>query len=110
MDQQARRVIQLRLKREELANRIRQLAKEGAVSFSDHALDRMEERGISDLQVQRVLTSGEIRGAVEPGRNEGEWKCKVVDRVKGMREVGVATLVIRNAKLFVKTVEWEDPK
>jgi hypothetical protein len=110
MDQQARRVIQLRLERETLTERIRELARKGAVSFSDHAFDRMDERGISDVQVQRVLQSGEIRGDIEPGRNAGEWKCKVVDQVKGMREIGVATLIIRNAKLFIKTVEWEDPQ
>lgn len=68
----------------------------------------MDERGISDLQVERALRTGEIRGEVEPGRGTGEWKCKIVERMKGMREIGVATVLIKNSKLFIKTVEWED--
>lgn len=76
--------------------------------FSDHALDRMEERGITTLDVVRVLKIGGIKGEVEAGRAAGEWKCKVVARVKGSREIGVITIVVAQRRLFVKTVEWED--
>jgi hypothetical protein len=96
---------------DEMLARIQHLAADSKnVGFSDHAEDRMEERGITDLDVFRVLRTGEISGAIEPGKHEGEWKCKVVAPVKGRREVGVATLVIRNRKLRIKTVEWEDLK
>lgn len=105
-----KRVIALRLERAKLEQRIHELAEQGEVSFSDHAYERMDERSISDVQVIRVLKTGEIRGDIEPGNRNGEWKCKIVERVKGMREIGVATVVIRNARLFIKTVEWEDPK
>lgn len=70
----------------------------------------MDERGITDLDALRVLRTGEISGPIEPGKYVGEWKCKVVGVVKGRREVGVATLLIRNRKLRIKTVEWEDLK
>jgi hypothetical protein len=70
----------------------------------------MDLRGITDLDVLRVLRNGYISGPIEPGRNEGEWKCKIVAPVKGRREVGVVTLLIRNRKLRIKTVEWEDLK
>ena len=73
-----------------------------------HALDRMEERGITTLDVLRVLQAGEIVGKVEAGKNLGEWKCKVVERRKRARAIGVATVVIKASKLLVKTVEWED--
>ena len=68
----------------------------------------MVERGITDLDTYRVFKAGEISGEIEPGRNPGEWKCKVVAPIKGRREVGVVTVVIRNRRLKVKTVEWED--
>lgn len=88
---------------------IRGLAADSAnVAMGYHALDRMEERGITTLDVLRVLQAGEIVGKVEAGKNLGEWKCKVVERRKRARAIGVATVVIKASKLLVKTVEWED--
>ena len=88
---------------------IRALA-EGRVGpgFSEHALDRMDERGITTLDVVRVLRIGGIKGEIGSGRSAGEWKCKVVAKIKGSREIGVITIVVAQRKLFVKTVEWED--
>lgn len=94
---------------DEVLTRIKRLAKDSKnVAFSTHAEDRMDERGITDLDALRVLRTGEIVGAIEPGKKEGEWKCKIVAPVKGRREVGVVTLLIRNSRLRIKTVEWED--
>src|SRR5690606_9076078 len=101
MHEAQKRVIALRLEREQLQARIHELARKGEVSFSDHALERMDERGISDVQVERALRTGEIRGEIEPGRRAGEWKCKIVELMKGMRELGVATVVIRNSRLYI---------
>ena len=95
----------------EMLARIQHLAKDSKnVWFSTHAEDRMDERGITDLEALRVIRSGEISGPIEPGKNEGEWKCKIVAPIKGRREVGVVTILIRNRKLRIKTVEWEDLK
>lgn len=88
---------------------IHEIAKDSCnVAFSDHADERMEERSISDLDALRVLRTGTISGNISPGKYPGEWKCKVVAPIKGRREVGVVTLLIRKRKLRVKTVEWED--
>jgi hypothetical protein len=78
------------------------------VKFSNHALDRMEERGIATMDALRVLRGGSIKGAIEAGKAKGEWKCKVVKPMKGAREIGVITIVMAAGRLFVKTVEWED--
>lgn len=92
-----------------LINQIRQSARDSNnVAFSDHALDRMEERDITILDALRVLRMGDIVGEIEMGRGAGEWKCKVVAKRKGSRDIGVATVVHRSGRLFVKTVEWED--
>lgn len=105
------RVEQIAPRPAEMLARIQHLAKDSKnVAFSDHAEERMDERGITDLDALRVLRTGEISGPIEPGKYAGEWKCKIVAPVKGRREVGVATLLIRNRKLRVKTVEWEDIK
>jgi hypothetical protein len=88
---------------------IRRLAAQsGNVSFSDHALDRMEERDLTTLDVVRALRIGDIAGNIEAGNGMGEWKCKVVERRKRARDIGVATIVMKDSKLFIKTVEWED--
>jgi hypothetical protein len=93
----------------DLQKRIRELAQDSKnVGFFDHADDRMDERGISDLDALRVLRNGDIAGPITAGAYPGEWKCKVVGVVKGRREIGVVVLTIRNRKLRVKTVEWED--
>ncbi len=77
------------------------------VILGDHALERMEERGITDAQVYEVLRTGHV--AEPPALTElGEWKCKVVNELRGGREVGVMTIILKTGKLFIKTVEWED--
>jgi hypothetical protein len=88
---------------------VHQLAKSTEnISWSDHALERMEERDISDVVAVEVLRRGTSEGAIEQGKNVGEWKIKMTMPVKGRREVGVVVLTVRNARLYVKTVEWED--
>jgi Domain of unknown function (DUF4258) len=78
------------------------------VGFTDHALVRMEERDIFDVDVFRVLKNGRIKGSVSSAKREGECLVKIVDKIKGQREVGVVTVIIRQSKLLVITVEWED--
>jgi hypothetical protein len=102
-------VIPLKLRPSDCQEVIRRLAREsGKVLFSMHAEDRMMERGITVPEVLSVLREGIIRGEVNSGKTLGEWKCKIVGTKKGSREIGVVTLVRRQEKLFIVTVEWED--
>lgn len=102
-------VVQFQPKPSQILDMVRGAAAESAnVKFGNHALERMEERGITTLDALRVLHDGDIKGSVEPGKNQGEWKCKIAKTMKGSREIGVVTLVMSNGRLFVKTVEWED--
>lgn len=88
---------------------IRALAKDSEnVFLSDHASDQMADRGITRPDVLRALRIGDIVGEIEAGKTVGEWKCKVVERRKNARDIGVATIVIGARRLFVKTAEWED--
>jgi hypothetical protein len=80
------------------------------IAWSAHALRRMTERDIYDRVVIEVLRTGSPQGPIEPGSNPGEWKAKMVKEVKGRREVGVVVVTMSNARLFVKTAEWEDPQ
>jgi len=102
-------VAQFRPRIAQLQLQIRSVASDSRnVNFGNHALDRMELRSITTLDALRVLRFGDIHGDVQPGRQAGEWKCKVVARKRGHREIGVVTIILRTGRLFVKTVEWED--
>ena len=79
------------------------------VILGTHARERMQEREIDDADVLRVLRQGIVVDAPEPAE-PGEWKCKIVRRIRGSRDVGVVTIILRDSRLFVKTVEWEDVK
>ncbi len=107
----AENVVQFKPSAGELNSTIRRLSEDSSnVSWSRHALSRMAERGISTLDALRVLRTGDIDGEIEPGNDQGEWKVKVVARIKGNRDVGVVTVVIQGQRIFVKTAEWEDLK
>src|SRR3974390_2434202 len=88
---------------ETIRDQVHRLARDTAnIGWSEHALERMEERGIRDKVVLDVLRSGQVKGAVSAGARPGEWKVKMAMQVKGWREVGVVVLTVRNARLYVK--------
>jgi hypothetical protein len=79
------------------------------VILGTHAKVRMVERGILRLDIDRTLRNGYIEGNPEK-TEEGEWKCKMTLPIKGLRDLGVVVILLHNGKLFVMTVEWEDPR
>jgi hypothetical protein len=88
---------------------IRKIAeKSEAVLFSPHALERMAERGLTDVEVIRALRFGSVSGLPWHEPDIGGRGCKVVFLPRGGRAVGVITVVLEEMELLVKTVEWED--
>jgi hypothetical protein len=94
--------------RAEAQKRIRDWARrESNIILTRHACDRMVERGITELDMKRVLRRGCLDGGVVQ-TDQGEWKCKMTLRIRGEREIGVVVLILRNTGvLLVKTVELE---
>jgi len=108
-DNNKRAVVPMKPRPEAFLSRIQELAQDTRnVKWGTHARERMEERGIENRVALNVLRKGYIKGAIIPGKNTGEWKAKIVRQVPGRREVGVATILVKNRSVFVKTVEWED--
>lgn len=96
-------------KRDALQKRIRELATDtDKVIWGAHAFERVEERDITTRDALTVLRTGLLDDHIEAGKSSGEWKGKMTKVMKGRREVGVVVIVIKDAELFVKTVEWED--
>ena len=105
------RVAPMRPNPAKLEARIHELAMESCnVAWGPHAFGRMGERDATDVMMFEVLRTGTLRGDITPGKNPGEWQCRLVKQMRGRRELGVATVIIRNEELFVKTVRWEDPR
>ena len=75
--------------------------------MGNHALERMAEREIYDIEVFRVLRTGYVDERPEQTAQD-EWKCKVTLKIKAGRTAGGITIILQSGKLFVKTAEWED--
>lgn len=103
-------VAKFRLTPNVATDRIRAIAQKSEnVIFGDHAQERMFERGITDVQVMEILRRGIVSEAPEKTEYD-EWKCKIVMHLRGKREAGVIVVILRDNRLFLKTVEWEDFK
>ena len=88
---------------------IRRLATEANVGYSLRAFERSDERDIDLLDALAVLRQGEIEGEIVAGNSLGEWKCKVTGKAPGAsRSIGVVVVVVRERRLFIVTIEWED--
>ncbi|AWM07622.1 DUF4258 domain-containing protein [Bradyrhizobium symbiodeficiens] len=88
---------------------IRALAKQRRVGFLDHSEERLAQRGFDVFDVYQTLEKGYLADEIEAGANEGEWKVKIVDTPEGTsRKMGVVTIVVKDKRLLIKTVEWED--
>ena len=78
--------------------------------LTSHAIERMSERDILDAEVFKILQNGALTGVPEQ-TPRGEWKLTLVMRLRGNRDAGVVTIILRgDRQLLVKTVEWEDLK
>jgi hypothetical protein len=100
--------ISIRSSVRQLEARIRELSHDSSnILWSNHARDRMDERGIYADDALRILRFGHARGSPEK-TDRGEWKLKMVKAIKGAREAGVVTIVLTNGRLLIVTVEWED--
>ena len=87
---------------------VRALALEPSrVAVTMHAEERMLEREFSNRDLFKVLTTGNVL-APPVLTEKGEWKCKVICRLRGNRDAGAVTVIARNDRLIVLTMEWED--
>lgn len=88
---------------------IRKLARERRIGYLNHAEERIAQRGFDVFDVRRALEVGQVAGKIEAGTRDGEWKVKLVDTPEGSsRKMGVVTIVVKEQRLLIKTVEWED--
>ena len=91
-----------RLGRQEVANRVRELAQETFnIHWTEHALDRLDERAITMRQALSTLRLGQVDG--NPIQNEdGDWRLVLTRRSAGTPVRLVVELA--DHQLFVVTV------
>src|SRR5262249_30061622 len=100
------KVVRIQPRPEVIRDLVHRLARDSAnIKWSMHALERMEERAITDRMAVEVLRQGTLKGGVEQGKGPDELKVKMVRQMKGHREVGVVVVTIKSQNLLVKTVE-----
>ena len=102
--------VSLRMTGAAILRLVRQRAQvSGHVIITDHARERMEERGFTIIDVLTILRQGGVYFA--PQRNEyGEWQTDVERRMPGGRDAVVITVVPQGTMLIVRTVMWRDER
>lgn len=80
-----------------------------AKSYETHVESRLDLRDVDPMMMYEVLRTGYLSGRIRPGKYPDEWTAKMTKKMRGKRELGVVTIVVKDSWLFVKTVEWEDP-
>lgn len=85
----------------------RRAAKTSNVILIGHPEEREAERGFDRVTTFRILREGHVDPASMKQLPNGDWEMVVAMRIKGRREAGVATIVVKEEeKLIVKTVMW----
>ncbi len=113
--QNASNVYPLRLRTDEAARLIKAAAQDSdKVIFSDHAQERMAERGFDIADVFWVLENGHVYQdpvleSFEWNGNEHKlWNVIIEKNFSGNRDIGAVTIILQDGDLFIKTVEWID--
>ena len=97
----------IRLSRTKATEIIRNAAQNSSLVFiTNHALDRMEERGITATQINAVLGSGRIVEGPTADLMKGNWQCTVTGFAAG--ETLKLAIAIENDQngVIVITVMW----
>lgn len=73
--------------------------------------ERMEERSIFRPDLDRILRTGMVMDRPKRATDKSgqlAWEAVVVKRLKGGRDAAAVTIILREERLIVKTVEWVD--
>lgn len=102
--------IPLRMSAAAIQRLVRQRADTSAhVIITDHARQRMAERGFTIDDILKILRQGAIY--VPPFRNEhGSWQTDVERRMPGGRDAVAVTVVPHDKMLIVRTIMWRDER
>jgi hypothetical protein len=72
-----------------------------------HPEDRAKEREILTVDIYRILREGMVLDA--PTRIDGGWEAVIRRRIRGTRDAGAATILLKEEDVvIVKTVMWID--
>ena len=105
------KVIQLvpRLSKKEAEQKIHEISLNSRnVIVTDHAKERMEERGFVTQDLFGILREGYVDSEAVLDKDKNNWKYKITKRIDTIREAGVVTAIVDDYKrLIIITIEWE---
>jgi hypothetical protein len=82
--------------------------KNTGILLTHQVCNKMMERGVSELDIKRVLRRGSLDGGITQTA-QGEWKCKMTLRIRGERIIGAGILILHDKQsLLINSVLWED--
>jgi hypothetical protein len=102
-DREKRKITPLMHRQDHCQRVVREIARDaGNVAFSLHAFEREDLRGISTGDALDILRTGFVEPGIRPGKNKGEWICKVTKRLDPQKpDIGVVTVVLAAKRLLV---------
>lgn len=96
-------------KKEDAFSRIQELALQdngSCIEILEHAIMRIDERGISIRQVMNVLKFGNLESTTWCNESENGWKCKISRITAGAKVTVVAKLVERDDEICLIVTAW----
>jgi len=97
------------LRADEAENIIRERAEiTRNIILTNHAEERMAERDILYNDMLDILRTGSV-DCVQERNEQGDWTVMVSKRMRGTRNAGVITIILKETEgLVIRTVEWID--
>jgi hypothetical protein len=87
---------------EEIEARIREIVDYGSIRFSNHVIQRMEERDYNTRDVIHILKTGKILKLSK--EKDDKYRCEVHGEDLDGSRGAVVTIVIKNIKMVIVTV------
>ena len=75
------------------------------ITITRHALERMRERGITRIEVNRCLQHGQLQGAAFKNEHDN-WQAELMHTVAGKRLVVQAALITEEQHSVIVVTTW----
>ena len=99
----------IKLTKEEAENKIREFViDKSKIILTNHAIERMEERGFVMKDLTEILQFGYIEKDGVYDEKSNNYKYKIIHKVDTVRTAGVVTAFVDSFdRLVIITIEWE---
>lgn len=91
-----------------ITSHVRHAARDGSVMFTQHASDRMRQRGVTPMDVLLVLLEGDEIGTQPPNKLGQNPQTRLQGNVEGVQITVVASIVEQpNGESAIVITTWQ---